>query len=260
MNMKYSDLKEKSDTLCYNFNQHLHHEAPPDIDDTDVSSIILLFGLNPSSAGKERNSETSECFLYYVPEDESIESAKKIVNKINNNHLAYPTYFKQNFDLFERVNLIWQDDRYLSKIQFREKIGNKHKEIISYLDKYNQKHFVRHQHYLVFTDLLFIKDKSQKNVCPILDKNTNIREEVFRFFNAQLEYYKPKLVVITNGYASDLISDYISGEKRHAQRKTQMSYRGIPIIFSSMVSGQRTLDRYNRERLKKEIKDTIAHL
>ncbi len=92
-----------------------------------------------------------------------------------------------------------------------------------------------------------------------------------KFALAQLDILKeiiiginPKVIVVVNAFASDIINDYglFKINKNEFEMEgydiLEIDNKNIPIIFSSMLTGQRALDNHSLRRLKWIIKKSIT--
>ena len=109
-------------------------------------------------------------------------------------------------------------------------------------------------------DLLFIRETNQ-NVVKVIGKE----ELGKRFINEQLEIslaiiesVLPKIIVVNNTYARELLKDRLDSkfdEEIGTHRITgKNNLQGTPIFFTSMLTGQRALDLGSYERLIWQIK------
>lgn len=109
-------------------------------------------------------------------------------------------------------------------------------------------------------DLLFVRETNQK-VVKELEKN----ELGKKFINEQLnisltviENVLPKIIVVNNTYARELLKGRLNSkfdEEIGTHRITgRNNLHGIPIFFTSMLTGQRALDLGSYERLIWQIK------
>lgn len=109
-----------------------------------------------------------------------------------------------------------------------------------------------------FSDLIYYADKCQENIKKILEREDNDRldHNIEKIIDLFIEYYNPKILVITNAYASDLVINafrHYIGNDIVDSFTYKKNNRKTLIIFSGMVSGGRTLDKYSFVRLKKDI-------
>jgi len=125
---------------------------------------------------------------------------------------------------------------------------------------------------LIFADLIYYHDKKQKNIEKILketynkDERKELRNNVKNMILEHIEMFAPKLIVVTNAYASNLIYEsFVAKENKKYDVKEEIKDDVIkernvpPIILSGMVSGQRALDKYSYYRLKKRISEVYQN-
>ena len=105
---------------------------------------------------------------------------------------------------------------------------------------------------LIFSNLFWYCDSNQTNLEAELvkSKEKDILNYVKEVLNYNIDYYNPKLIVVSNTYASRLIMKAL-GIKPDVDK---LEYRNIAIIFSRTVYPQNRIDRISRERLKSQIK------
>lgn len=152
-------------------------------------------------------------------------------------------------------------------IQYFEKI----KEVAKYCNNSKWSHL----------DMLFIRETKQKNIEEVCKKEIDFINEQITISLKIIERAQPKIIVVINSFASEFFGKMKSKhskfekiwlgydlffEKDEIRKKSSTfdpaigTYRidiaGIqtPIIFSSMLSGQRALDLGSLERLKWQIK------
>lgn len=125
------------------------------------------------------------------------------------------------------------------------------------------------------TDLLFFRETNQKFVNQLL--NLEIGKE---FIKKQLEISKqiiiqakPKVIIVSNALARDLMGIFIKGEENIEINEPSMKFKfkfdddlgthkiinqkeleNIPVFFTSMLTGQRALDLGSYKRLIWHIK------
>lgn len=98
-----------------------------------------------------------------------------------------------------------------------------------------------------------------------------LKTSIKNMLNHHIKQFKPKLIVVTNAFASRLIYYAIKGEEHsrnedkcniyyHYQYKEGQEDKEkiIPIIFSGMVS--QFMDNFSKERLKRDINETMKDL
>lgn len=110
-------------------------------------------------------------------------------------------------------------------------------------------------------DLFLMRETKQKvalNLVAYNERNSSLNE----FGLAQVELcveaislLKAKIVVVANATASAILSRSIS---KSTHSITYADHMGIPIYFGGMLSGQRALDRFSKQRLIDQIQSNCT--
>lgn len=111
---------------------------------------------------------------------------------------------------------------------------------------------------LCFGDLIWYSDGTQENLKKSLRmKKSYFYDNIKKIIELNIAYYNPKLIVVTNAFASDLIETALLNEESNKNREYEdvLYYKNVPIILSGMVSGRRIMDTYSRIRLEDRIKE-----
>ena len=110
-------------------------------------------------------------------------------------------------------------------------------------------------------DMFLIRHTSQKEVKAAYGhtfekiESTPFAFEQFKLFRDTLKAMKPKVVIIASAYASDLAVSGMKLKSPDAGRTYRWSeMQNVPIFLSGMLSGQRALDTYSRDRLALDVK------
>lgn len=222
------------------------------------NKYILVLGINP--AGDENSAEYDQNYLYYIPTITAKNGEKHFYNK----------YFKPIYNLFDeateqKIKWDWCNLENIKNIkneidsQNFEKIENFYKES-------NKKEFT-----ILSGDLFYYHETNQetfkdnfKNELDNIDKD-KMKEILEIHIKKILDEGNLKLIYINNAYASDLIYKNIFAEGEETGKESQKVYKfeyknnaySIPILFGSMLSGRRAMDKYSKARLKKEIKEIL---
>ena len=105
-------------------------------------------------------------------------------------------------------------------------------------------------------DLFLYKETSQNNFMSRVRNNGVLNEfgmDQIRLFEDILVQIEPKCVVVTNATGSEILREYIkndlSWDTERGFHWFMRDSKKIPVLFSSMLSGQRALDRWSYERL-----------
>ena len=121
------------------------------------------------------------------------------------------------------------------------------------------------------TDLFFYRETSQKRFRSLVLENNKI-DRLTKFGRAQIEIAfemiacsTPKCIVVSNALASDIYKKHHDLSFSNSQGSYIQTIRGqkVPVFLSSMLTGQRALDKYSFERLAwhlgKELGISINH-
>lgn len=113
-------------------------------------------------------------------------------------------------------------------------------------------------------DLFLYKETSQADFKRRVMDGDSLNEfalEQIALFEEVLLMIEPKCIIVANAFASQLLRDHIKNELQwDTERGFHWFVRGgkkIPMFFSSMLSGQRALDRWSYERLKWQVGESI---
>ncbi|RAN37587.1 hypothetical protein [Hyphomonas pacifica] len=117
-----------------------------------------------------------------------------------------------------------------------------HRELATFLGRTNWDHI----------DLFQFRETSQDHGLELLARNGEFRSEQLEMFERVLEIASPKMIVVANAKASDILKDRwqlgavdaASGCHFHT-----VLNRPVPVFFSGMLTGRRALDVHSRERL-----------
>lgn len=235
-------------------------EKPLEVDKYNIGECVLIFGINPSSSDIDSSEHKKPVFLQCMDKEEFNDQPKGI------RKYAYNTYFSPGYKLFKDFgyNLLWRNNDYLEdciknikEMKDIEDIKEIHKEYLRSKTLQNDK-------YLIFADLVYFKETNSKYMQEALLK---YRNEVFKLFEMQVNYYKPKLILVANAFASKLLLACIQKcEYNHIEPKTceyidiEPTKCGkvskVPIVFSAMLSNGNT-DNFSLIRLKREIEELM---
>lgn len=115
-------------------------------------------------------------------------------------------------------------------------------------------------------DLLFLRETNQKEVKGLGENSLGhiFYDEQLKISKKIIETTKPKIIVVNNTYARDLLHsqsfttpkyDFEFDEKIGTERiVNNVVLNGVPIFFTSMLTGQRALDLGSYKRLIWHIK------
>jgi len=226
---------------------------------TGNKKSILVININPNPKGdsKDCNNKNSTHPLIYVPETYN-ENLRKHLEK---EKLIWNHSFKGPYDLVaNKVKMFWATDD-----KCKEEIGNcypEYKEI--WEECYKEESEKDTNLILVFAELFYLCERTQKNVLKHLNKNRESSlskiDEIIRLY---IEYYNPKIIVITNMGASRLVyKSQNPHDKSMKNMKNEMMilHNGneIPCLFSKMLFGQWRANNSEKEDLKQRISECLS--
>lgn len=114
-------------------------------------------------------------------------------------------------------------------------------------------------------DLFLYKETSQSSFMNRVRSKGKLNEfgmDQIKLFEEILVQTEPRCVVVTNATASEILREYIKDDLSwDAGRGFHWFTRGgkkIPMFFTSMLSGQRALDRWSYERLVWHIGQAVS--
>lgn len=226
------------------YDDHRRLEKPLEVDKYNIGECVLIFGINPSSSDIDSSGYKKSVFLQCIDKEEFNDQPEEI------RKYAYSTYFSQGYKLFRNFgyNLLWRNSDYLEDcINGIKDMEEKHKEYLRNKTLQNDK-------YLIFADLVYFKETNSKYMQKALLK---YRNEVFKLFKMQINYYKPKLILVANAFASNLLLECIQKcEYNDIEPKTCEKVLEVPMVFSAMLSNGNT-DKFSFIRLKREIEELM---
>ncbi|MFA5071562.1 MAG: hypothetical protein WC511_04325 [Candidatus Pacearchaeota archaeon] len=185
---------------------------------------LLFIGCNPSfREGAEE----------YIPKFDEIDE-NKITELIKGEGKrrqkdSNDNYFREMVKLSEEVGMPWN---HLDLFYYRETKQNEFKKKLLKLNK--------------------------KRI--IFENFDAFAKEQFEFSIRLINKIKPKIIIVANAFASDLVKNYFKlGREKFSNEYGCYFIEKTPIFFSSMLSGGH-LDKYSRERLVWHIKGTLKNI
>lgn len=133
-------------------------------------------------------------------------------------------------------------------------------------------------HEWTHTDLLFFRETNQKHIDVILsNKQAKFIYDQLMISKQIIENSKPKIIIVCNSLARHFFGiekniekdqgvwmnyDFEFNEElgTHVITNSDSKLKGVPVFFSSMLTGQRALDKGSLERLKWHIKFVLKKL
>ncbi|MFH1031212.1 MAG: hypothetical protein V1767_01375 [Chloroflexota bacterium] len=170
---------------------------------------------------------------------------------------------KTNFkDIPPEFFLNWSNraDFGIDEYQAFEKEIRKERPYFSVFEKISEDVGVKWEH----IDLFFYRKTKQNDFKKQIYQN----EDLSGFVRSQLALSKkliyevqPKVIVVANKFASDIFREEfdLKWDKEWGYYLAYFESRSIPVFLASMLSGQRAMDVYSRERLIWHIKKALKH-
>lgn len=196
-----------------------------------IKSRVVFVGMNPSSSGfdKIRDKENGNGLEYWCDISNKLEEyVKKILENENINQCG--TENKKLYPYFRPLD-------------------NMTMKCMSQIDKDIEWNHI---------DLFQMYNKNQGESLRVLDDGkslTDFGKQQFEIFKSILESSDPKCVIVINAAASRIIRrEYkenidVTNFNELGYDYIELNNKKIPILFSSMLSGQRALDNESRRRL-----------
>lgn len=111
---------------------------------------------------------------------------------------------------------------------------------------------------LWFLDLFPIRHTSQKEVVKFMDKNPDFKKKLLMLFWQLILSQELSLVVVLNATASDfVIQNSQNFNPSFHQSSSMIKVGDTTWVFSGMITGGGSMDKYSRERLFNEIKNNL---
>lgn len=223
---------------------------------------VLVIGINPSGGNTQTEfKEKVEAQIYFLPKENLTEEECNKLNVLNNNYVFIHGYHSENFKLFDKIKAKphWSQTGYLSDEEVKKMLvnckvdANESAEIIRIIRKLQVEEQKKDGPFVFFSDLFWYNCGNQEELKKAIIYKDNFNEEILKMIKLNIEYYKPKLIVVTNAFASNLIENAVNN--KNVENHTSLIYlEKIPILLASMVSGKRSMDNYSKDRLKIQIK------
>jgi len=222
----------------------------PDLTNLDISSPILILGLNPSGEDQPSELDTKPNLFSYIPQNPDIKSTEVYYKELQ--QFCYSPYFKTFIECFQRLkppyNPLWYNKDVLEQIYSANK-EHLSKEQLNYLLGYSG---LDERNYIIFADLVQYSKTNSKAITEHLSNDTVV-DLLKGYIGLLFEYIKPKLVLSANAAVSHFLIDNFNQEIVD----TNINIHGTNVFLGSMLTGQRAMDIYSRKRLFNEIQDFI---
>lgn len=222
--MKNSDINQKIIAL---WNKHFAGNtevyAPLFYDELHKDRLVFV-GMNPSFSARGfktilKDTEYADTDMVSFFKWQNISSNPKLIDDCikmeNYAYQNYSQYFGRPIEIAKKVGLEWQH-----------------------------------------IDLFLYKETSQSDFMNRVRSKGVLNEfgmDQIKLFEEILVQIEPRCVVVTNATASEILREYIkndlSWDAEHGFHWFTRGGKKIPMFFTSMLSGQRALDRWSYERL-----------
>jgi hypothetical protein len=210
---------------------------------------ILFIGLNPSLSKKAFNIIWKGKGFEY-----SAFFKKENLEKYGEKYIEGEQLSKEKYSYFKKFREILE---YLRE----DKLNFNHIDLFLYR-KTDQNDFKKN-----VLGLSKIKEDDNKDTIIETKNFTDFEKEQLKLSSDIIKLIKPKLIVVANAFASDIIKHYKNIFKINETNFDKNGYdtinlgkKDIPIIFTSMLTQQRALDNHSFRRLKWEIKIILSKI
>jgi hypothetical protein len=230
----------------------------PDIDKYGFENNVLVLGLNPSEGGNKRPENGAKYNIFnHIPnkkrsDEESIEVIKEVQD------LTYSKYFRPYVDYFANLEVpyypLWYNESYLNTILS----DSKHSNVLTDKVKSHMRIYSKadNKKYIIFADLVQYALTDSKPIIQAL--NDDARANMVKEFILELiDYLKPKLILSANAAVSHFLCKNLGGTTDNC---THVKYNDTTIFLASMLTGQRAMDVFSRNRLFKEMTDYLKSI
>lgn len=113
-------------------------------------------------------------------------------------------------------------------------------------------------------DLFLYRETSQTSFTNRIMENGELNQfalDQLSIFKDALIAVKPKCIVVSNAFGSEIVRKYLMEDITWDEKKGFHWFKSgdlkVPMFFTSMLSGQRSLDRWSYERLVWQIKQAV---
>jgi hypothetical protein len=242
---KFHELIKKDNSVQQKF--YLEY---PDLKSFNIHSPILVLGLNPSGEDDLKIGRTSTNLFAYIPSNPTLVETPLINQYIELQKFCYTPYFKTFIETFQQFkppyNPVWYNHQVLKGI-FEDYDKHLSPELLNYFNG-----FPDNGNYIVFADLIQYSRTNSKDITVHLS-DISVITLIKDYINLLFDFIKPKLVLVANASVSHfLINNFNDGTL-----VTHFKLNETTVFLGSMLTGQRAMDIYSRERLMNEIKNHL---
>jgi hypothetical protein len=230
--MKNKRINNKIIKLWNNYFKDDKEVYGPLFYDSFKADTLLFVGVNPSFSARgfksilkdtEYAKIDPEKFFKWSNISKNLDLVDDCINVENYAYKNYSSYFARPAEIAKSVGIDWQ-----------------HIDLFLYKET-NQSSFMNR-----------ILDKGKLNQFGL---------DQLAIFEDALRAVSPKAIVITNAFGSEIFRTYfadsLTWDDKKGHHRFKRGNEKVPIFFSSMLSGQRALDRWSYERLKWHIGQAV---
>lgn len=233
---------------------------------TNAKDIVLSMGINPGREEKQyKANEKVNDYIYFWNTKNLTKKEKHDLKVFNDYYVFKHSYHSENYKIFSKLDAKahWGQEDYLSEDEIKKMLKNCGKDlkenyvkrIVEIIRKMQDEEGKKKGPYVFFSDLIWYNDSNQKTIEEALKQEIpEFNEKIIELVKLNIEYYKPKLIVVTNSFASKLIekAKFNSNDDLN-EHNSMIELFNVPIILASMVSGRKSMDIFSKERLKEQI-------
>lgn len=214
-----------------------HEDRIPLLCSPIIKDTLLVIGMNPSfnydairQNQKLSKKKVDQLYMWSGPDSQAIQIAK---TEEMQGHLEYRRYFGQLTSIFKRLKLGAESIYHLDLFPYRSTNQKKVESLFSSGGKYQA-----------------------------------MRQPLLEIAALVINQSSPRIILVANAGASNIfikeLRDVFDLDPKTEVPSTESGYHTVaingvrvPIFFSGMITGQRALDRYSRERLTYLMKKSL---
>ncbi|MEK4271803.1 hypothetical protein [Paenibacillus sp. FSL R7-0026] len=205
---------------------------PISIDGIRFNRLWVHFGLNGSDHDTAKGKDIEDCFIKSITHlaEQSYEF-NNVKLQLKDKGYIYDRYFSKPVEFYSSLNWYqtWQHPDYFDVFSEHLKMSECLPGVSDFFKKHQK---TRKDDYVIFSDLLFVRERNSKNISKnlILDTHGDLIWDSLQY---QIKYYKPCGITIANAQAQDFVRKRLNGEKY----SYLLYLNDIPVILSSQFSG-----------------------
>lgn len=226
----------------------------PDLQALNIQAPILILGLNPSGEDDRKVGRQLSNLFSYIPQNPDIAEQNVCVEYDDLQKFTYVPYFKVFVECFQQLkpayNPLWYNQGVLLDIcsTHSKHFNIKHESFLNSYTKHDN------GNYIVFADLIQYSKTNSKLIVEHLYDST-IAKLLETYIRMMLDFIKPKLVLSANASVSHFLVNIFN----EGVTSTHFDLEGTEVFLGSMLSGQRAMDVFSRQRLMNEIQNYLAN-